>query len=335
MKKYHVCAIGGALVDFEFEVTDDQFNALNIEKGVMTLVDENAQNQLLARLDGLAHAKASGGSAANSMIGLVQLGGKAYYSCKLASDDTGDFYLQDLLKHGIDTNMSSIQRKPGTTGKCVVMLTPDAQRTMHTYLGVSRSLSANILDESAIKNSQYLYIEGYLAETEQNQATAIAAREIAESHQVKTAFTLSDPNMVKFFGEQLRQMIGKKVDLLFCNEAEALLFAQTKDLQLACQYLKAYACTFAITQDARGSLIYDGNQFINIPACEVKAIDTLGAGDMYAGAFLYGLTHGYNYSQAGNIASRAAAHIVSSYGPRAKQLPRKDLLNFADREQAM
>ncbi len=335
MKKYHVCAVGSALVDFEFEVSQAQFDALNIEKGVMTLVDENAQNQLLSKLDGIAHDKASGGSAANSMIGLGQLGGKAYFSCQLANDSAGDFYLADLLKQGIDTNMRSIQREPGTTGKCVVTLTPDAQRTMHTYLGVSESLSANILDESAIKNSHYVYLEGYLAGTQDNLSTAIAAREMAEKHGVKTAFTLSDPNMVKFFAEPVRQIIGEKVDLLFCNEMEALLFAQTQDLQIACQTLKKYARSFVITQDARGSLIYDGKQFIKIPACKVNAIDTLGAGDMYAGAFLYGITHGYSYSQAGHIASRAAAYIVSSYGPRVKQLPIEDLLNFEGQAQVM
>lgn len=320
MKEFHVYGLGNALVDFEFEVSNETLTRLKIKKGVMTLVDELSQQQLLTQLDGQKHAKASGGSAANSMIALAQLGGKGFHSCKLAQDTTGDFYLQDLLRHGITTNMTSHNRESGTSGKCIVMLTPDYERTMHTFLGISETLSSADLDPLAISHSEFLYIEGYLASSKTARAAAIAAREIAEKNQVKTAISLSDPNIVAHFKEHLQHMIGNQVDLLFCNELEAYLLANTKNLAHACKYLKQIAKTFVITLGANGSLIFDGLQMMKIPAVLVNAIDTLGAGDMYAGTFLYGITHNHSYAHAGRLASQAAGKIVSHYGPRLPKL---------------
>lgn len=328
MKKFHVYSLGNALVDFEFEVSDKTLTRLNIKKGVMTLVDELSQQQLLTQLDGQKHDKASGGSAANSMIALAQLGGRGFHSCKLAQDATGDFYLQDLLRHGITTNMTPTNREPGISGKCIVMLTPDCERTMHTFLGISESLSTADLDPLAISHSEFLYIEGYLASSKAAYTAAVTAREIAEKNQVKTAISLSDPNIVANFKDNLQLMIGNQVDLLFCNEREAYLLANAKDLLHACKYLKRIAKTFVITLGAKGSLIFDGLQMIKIPAVLVNAIDTLGAGDMYAGTFLYGLTHNHSYAHAGQLASQAAGKIVSHYGPR---LPRLSLESLTDK----
>lgn len=320
MKKFHVYGLGNALVDFEYEVSEETLTRLNIKKGVMTLVDEMSQRILLKQLDGKKHEKASGGSAANSMIALAQLGGKAFYSCKLANDATGDFYLHDLLDKGIETNIQPTARESGTSGKCVVLLTPDYERTMHTFLGISESLSVADLDTDAIKNSEFLYLEGYLASSKSSQAAVISAREIAEQQGVKTAISLSDPNIVASFMDKLHLMIGHKVDLLFCNETEAYLIANTRNLSRACEYLKTIAKSYVITLGAKGSLVFDGLQIIKIPPAMVIAVDTLGAGDMYAGTFLYGITHNYSYADAGHLASQAAGKIVSSYGPRLPNL---------------
>ena len=234
MKKYHVYAIGNALVDMEFTVDDDFLAEHSIDKGVMTLVDEELQHRLYNSLKDRGGKKASGGSAANTIMAVSQFGGKSYYSCKVANDETGDFYVKDLVAAGVDTNLHK-ERDSGVSGKCIVMVTPDAERTMHTFLGISETVSHSELDEEAITNSEYVYLEGYLVTSDSARAAAVKAREIAENNQVKTALTFSDPNMVNFFKDGLNEMAGNGVDLLFCNEQEALTWAGTESIQEAAE----------------------------------------------------------------------------------------------------
>lgn len=316
MKRFHVYGVGNALVDIDFEVSHDTLSSLAIDKGVMTLIDENKHHQLLDKLKDVPHVQACGGSAANTMIALRQFGGHGFYSCKVANDDSGTFYLKDLLSHGLETNLGLENRQPGVTGKCIVMVTPDADRTMISYLGITEAMSVAELDEIALKASQYLYLEGYLVTSSTGRQAAIKARKIAELNNVKTALTLSDPNMTRFFAEGLKEMIGRRVNLLFCNEEEALIFTQTSDLSEACQSLKQHADKFVVTQGAKGALLFDGNTTHAIQADDVDALDTVGAGDMFAGAFLYAITHGYSDLQAANMASIAAAKVVAKIGPR-------------------
>ena len=198
------------------------------------------------------------------------------------------------------------------------MITPDAERTMNTYLGISETLSTADLNESAIANSDFVYLEGYLVTSTSGRQAAIQARQIAEQHRVKTAISLSDPGMVKFFGAGLKEMIGAQVDLLFCNKDEALSWTGTENIELAAQRMKDSARTFAITLGKEGALVFDGTHLNQVPGNNVKAVDTNGAGDMFAGAFLYAVTHGYSYPQAAELANRAAAKVVSQYGPRLK-----------------
>jgi len=228
MKKYHVYGVGNALVDMEFEVEDAFFDKNNIEKGVMTLVDEARQHELIGQLDAFEGKKASGGSAANTLIALSYFGGCAFYSCKVSSDELGDFYVQDMQAAGVDSNVGD-GRKEGITGKCLVMVTPDAERTMNTYLGITETFSVDELHQDALRDAEYLYIEGYLVTSSTGRHAAIEARKIAEEAGVKTALTFSDPAMVEFFKDGLAEMIGNKVDLLFCNEAEAKSWAGTDD----------------------------------------------------------------------------------------------------------
>lgn len=327
MKKYHVYAVGNALVDMEFEVEDSFFQQYNIDKGIMTLVDEERQHELIARLDAFDGKKASGGSAANTVIATSYFGGKVFYSCKVADDELGDFYINDLQAAGVDSNVAD-GRRQGITGKCLVMVTPDAERTMNTYLGITANFSVDEIDVGAIISSEYLYMEGYLVSSETGRHAAIEARKIAEANGVKTALTFSDPAMVGFFRDGLQQMIGERVDLLFCNEAEALSWAGVDQLGDAINSLKQVADTFAITQGANGALVYDGKRMIDIPPHKTTAIDSNGAGDMFAGAFLYGITHGHSFYEAGNIASLAASRVVSQFGPRLKAEEYRDILDI-------
>ncbi|MBR8827438.1 MAG: adenosine kinase [Gomphosphaeria aponina SAG 52.96 = DSM 107014] len=327
MKKYNVYGVGNALVDMEFAVSIELLQELKIDKGVMTLMDENQQQAIMTQLQDIPCKKSCGGSAANTMVALSQLGGKGFYSCKVANDDIGSFYLEDLINCGVDTNINSEEREAGITGKCLVMVTPDADRTMNTFLGISSGLSEGEIVPDALVNSDYLYLEGYLVTSPTAKAAAIKACEIAKNAGVKIAFSLSDANMVEFFKEGLLAIIGGGLDFIFSNEVEALKMAGTDDISVAIEHLKTLAQGFAITRGAKGSLIFDGEHNIEIAPVKVKAIDTVGAGDMYAGAFLYGITHGMSFADAGSLASKAAAKLVTNYGPRLATEELKSLLN--------
>ena len=316
MKKYHVYGVGNALVDFEFDVDENAIKDLAVDKGLMTLIDAERHDLLMDSLSSISPRKASGGSAANTIIAAAQLGANTFYSCKVASDPTGTFYMEDLQKANVSSNLTLSNRQEGTTGKCIVMVTPDAERTMSTFLGITSEFSTQELDASAIADSDYLYMEGYLVAEEGARAAAVKAREIAEQNQVKTALTLSDPNMVQFFKDGLLEMAGDKLDLCFCNLSEAQLMLDCNSLEDCEQGMKRIAKQFAITLGPDGALLHDGNQTHQTTAPAVKAIDSNGAGDMFAGVFLHGLTHGFEFLRCGEMASKAASKLVTRHGPR-------------------
>ncbi len=326
-KKYNVYGMGNALVDMEFAVTPDLLSQLKIDKGVMTLMDETQQKHIIEQLPEPCK-KSSGGSAANTMVAISQLGGKGFYSCKVAHDDAGLFYLKDLVNCGLDTNLSKNSLLDGITGKCLVLVTPDADRTMNTFLGITGDLSSAELKTEAIEDSEYLYIEGYLVSSPIAQKTAIEAKKIAQKAGAKTAFSLSDANMVDFFREGVDTIIGDGVDLLFANETEALKMANTENLTTAINYFKTIAKTFAITLGKKGSLIFDGEELLEIPSFPVNAVDTVGAGDMYAGCLLYGITNGLTWSLAGKLASLASSKLVTSFGPRLTTSELQNILSI-------
>lgn len=326
-KKYDVYGIGNALVDIVTEVNDDFFDKYKIEKGLMTLVDEERQFELVDAIHLPSSNLACGGSAANSIIAVSQFGGKSFYSCKVSNDDMGKFYLKDLNENGVETNLTESSAPEGITGKCLVMTTPDANRTMNTFLGITATYSTDQIDEEVLKDSKYLYIEGYLVTSENGQEAMKYAKKLAEKHGVKTALTFSDPSMVKYFKEPMEQVVGASVDLLFCNEEEAMLFTGKENLMEAREELKKVAKRFAITQGPNGAMIFDGDTFIDIEPYKVSAVDTNGAGDMFAGAFLYGITHGHTYAEAGKIASLASSKVVSKFGPRLEAADAQKILN--------
>jgi sugar/nucleoside kinase (ribokinase family) len=325
-KKYHVYGIGNALVDMEFEVSDEFLHSHKIEKGMMTLVNEDIQDRLVKAINHDDAILKSGGSAANTVYALSQLGGNAFYSCKVADDEFGTFYLRDLQEAGIRTNLDGRKREEGITGKCLVMVTDDAERTMNTYLGITTYLSVNEIVEEAIQDSEYVYIEGYLVASDTGFEAMKAVKRIAEENGVKTSLTLSDPSILEYFRGRFKDVIGASVDLLFCNEEEAMMLTGKESLSEAREALKQEARRFAITQGKNGAMIWDGDTFIDIEAYPVRAIDTNGAGDMFAGAFLYGLTHGHGFASSGKLASLAASKVVSQFGPRLDHDAARELL---------
>lgn len=326
-KKYNVFGIGNALVDIVTEVNDAFLEEHKIEKGLMTLVEEDVQSRLSAAINMSKSNKQCGGSAANSIIAVSQFGGKSYYSCKVANDDLGNFYKKDLKANGVDSNLQDHELEYGITGKCLVMTTEDAARTMNTFLGITQNFSRTEIKEEALKDSEYLYIEGYLVTSENGLDAMKHAKKIAEQNGVKTALTFSDPAMVKYFKSQMEEVIGASVDLLFCNEEEAMLYTSTDNLNDAREELKKAARRFVITQGENGAMIFDGDTFVDIEPYKVKAVDTNGAGDLFAGAFLYGITNGHSFADSGKLASLASSKLVTQFGPRLEWHQSKEILN--------
>lgn len=316
MKKYHVFGIGNAIVDIVTEVEFDFFQKHNIEKGVMTLVDDKRQLELMKAIDMKKSKMSGGGSAGNTIVAATQFGAKTFFLGLVAADDLGRFFLDDLKNHGVDTNLTPDRCPPGHSGRCLVMTSPDANRTMNTFLGVSSFISPEHLDEQAIVDSEYVYLEGYLVPSPKGLEALKEAKRIAERNRVLVALTFSDPSMVKYFSAQMNEIVGASVDLLFCNEEEAMIFTGTSSLLDARAKLREVAKRFVITLGENGAMIFDGDTYVNIEPYRVTAVDTNGAGDMFAGAFLYGITHGHSFADAGKLASLASSKVVTQWGPR-------------------
>jgi sugar/nucleoside kinase (ribokinase family) len=315
-KKYDVAAIGNALVDYEIEVEDHFLSANNVEKGLMTLVDEERQHQLLNKSHEAIRNRQSGGSAANTIYGFSQLGGSSFYMCKVANDDDGTFYMNSLREQGIATNLNGDILEEGVTGKCLVMISPDTERTMNTFLGITTDFSKSEIREDAIRDAKYLFMEGFLVSSANGVEAMMYAKKIAVENGAKVSLTFSDPSVVKYFKDQMKSVVGEGVDLLFCNIEEAQLFTGKEDLEDVKKELEKVAGQFVITFSEKGSLVYDGQQYTYIDPFKVKAVDSTGAGDMFAGAYLYGLIAGFDHAKAGKLASAASAQVVSRYGPR-------------------
>lgn len=316
---YDVYGLGNALVDMEYTIDDGFLRDHRIAKGHMTLVDEPTLDQLVQGLRQLTPTRMSGGSAANTLIAVQGFGASTFYSCKVADDETGRHFLSDLAAAGVATNANAADGD-GKSGRCLVLITPDAERSMNTFLGISSHLSAVELDETALIASRYFYAEGYMSSAEESCNAAINAREIAEEAGVKTAISLSDPSMVEFFREPLVKILGNGVDHLFCNEEEALTWAGTDRLDIAVAELKDIGKNLNITLGAKGSLAVTGAEQTLVDGYPVRAVDTTGAGDMYAGGCLYGWSQGMGPAEAAALGNFAAATLVQALGARLRSL---------------
>jgi sugar/nucleoside kinase (ribokinase family) len=326
-KHYHVYGLGAALVDTEINVSDNDLMTMSIEKGVMTTMNEAQRKHLLQHFsDQLSCSKrTSGGSTANAMIAIAQFGGQTFYSCKVGNDSDGYFYLNDLKMAGVDYQIDKTCND-GVTGACLVMITPDAERTLNSFLGVSSTLSQDDVIPGIIVASDYIYFEAYTVLSPTTRAAAIRMREVAEQNGVKTALSFSDPRIVTDYRDDLQKLLGNIIDLIFCNKQEALTWAKTDNLGIAIEVFKTIARTFAITLGGEGALVYDGTKLHRIDSYKVKPVDTSGAGDMFAGAFLFAITNGKDFLTAGKLASFASAAVVSDYGPRLSAMKQKTIL---------
>ncbi|MBF0625324.1 MAG: adenosine kinase [Magnetococcales bacterium] len=314
MSDYDVYGIGHALVDMELEVDDAFLQRMGLTKGTMTLVDQARQEELLDALAGREAKRSCGGSGANTLIGLAQFGGRAFHSFKVAGDEPGAFYARDMAANGVDNRPGP--PGSGVTGRCLVLITPDAERTMCTHLGISEQFAVADLSPPHLARAEYLYVEGYLVSSPVTLAAARAALALARERGIKTALTFSDTSMIRFFREGMESLVAGGLDLIFCNEGEALAFSGADTLEEAQRFLTRKAQGVAITLGGRGAWVHDGREGITVAGTPVKPVDTNGAGDLFAGAFLHGITHGRSFAAAAALGNRAAARLVTQFGAR-------------------
>ena len=319
-----VYGVGNALVDVQVRVDEEFIARHGLKKGHMELVDARRQAQVLDALAGHPVNRCSGGSAANTVVGVAELGGRAAYCGKVGNDALGRFYRDDLDAIGVRFDGASSSE---ATGTALVLITPDAQRTMLTSLGASALLDSPDVQLSSLDGCAYLYVEGYLLPGEGTRRAALAAIEAAKSRGMRIALTVSDPFVVAQSAQLLWELIDGPIDLLFCNEIEAAALVGTDDMVECARALHRRATNIALTLGAKGSVLMHEGTLHPVEGVKVDPVDTTGAGDMYAAGILYGLTHGLSWPEAGRLASHAAARVVSTLGARLPaKLSRADVV---------
>jgi sugar/nucleoside kinase (ribokinase family) len=315
MKDIELCGLGNGLVDLQFVVSDNELLDADLLKGTMVLIDTEYRNLLMNKFSNKDYHKVSGGSAANTIISFAQLGGKGAYKTVLGNDDFGHFYAQEFKELGIVLDTEHINSAP--TGTCIVFITPDSERTLYTCLAATADFGEKNINEDIIKRSEWLYIEGYKFSEQESTKAIFKALELAKKHGTKVAVTFSDTFVTELFKENLEKVVIES-DLVFCNESEASSFTGEKNPELAFEKLCKLSKNVAVTYGGNGSKIFWQQQTFDIPAYSVKPIDTTGAGDSFAGAFLYGIIKFNDALKAGHLASYISSKIVAQMGPRAK-----------------
>ena len=311
-----VVAIGNALVDVLSHTTDDFLASREMTKGTMQLVDETTARSLYEAMG--PGVEISGGSAANTVVGVASFGGRAHYVGKVRDDQLGDVFAHDLRSTGVGYTTPAATSGP-STGRCLVLITPDAQRTMHTYLGASSRLGPGDVDAALIARARILYLEGYLFDPPEAQEAFRVAAEIAHAAGRKVSLTLSDPFCVDRHRAAFLDLVEHHVDVLLANEAEICSLYRT-DFDAALEAVRGHCEIAALTRSARGSVVVAHGKVHTINARPVPAVvDTTGAGDLYAAGFLFGLSRGLDVPQCGRLGSIAAGEIISHVGARPQQ----------------
>lgn len=315
-----VLAIGNAIVDV-IAIADDGFlTAEGLTKGSMRLIDAGEADGLYGRM--AQGRETSGGSAANTVAGVAALGLKAGFIGRVAPDQLGDVFRHDIRALGVHFDTPAGPPEPATA-RCLILVTPDAQRTMNTFLGASQHLAADDIDAELIRSAAILYLEGYLWDPEAPRAAMRAAIETARDAGRKVAFTLSDGFCVDRHRDDFRKLIeGGKIDILFANEDEACSLTCTDTFEAAAEWLEGKAEIVVVTRSEKGAVVLAGGERHAVPAAPVEHIvDTTGAGDLFAAGFLAGLGHGRDLADCARMGAIAAAEVISHYGAR----PERDL----------
>lgn len=315
--KYDVLAIGNAIVDTEIRVEEKFLRDNQLQKGLMTLSSFDQQDYILQQLREFDQNNAAGGSAANTVVGIKQFGGSASFIGKVGMDRNGELYRESMT--GIGVQFAPVFNKEESTGSCVVLVTPDGERTMQTNLAASATLVPEDIDLSTLILSKTIYVEGYLYSSPSAQAAATLAMQMARDNHIRVALTLSDPGIVTNFMEPLRNAVENFTDILFCNDHEAQIFSgsgnRTEQLKILGQHVKQVFMTCG----ADGAMVYDDGQIYDLPGYSVEVIDTTGAGDIFAAGVLFGLSKNMSIQDSTQIGLFASAKIVTQRGPRLKE----------------
>ena len=311
---YDIVGIGNAIVDVMAKVGDGFLKERNLPKGCMTLLDAKTAGEIYS--DIIPEREVSGGSAANTVAGIASLGGTPAFIGKVHDDELGQEFTRDMGTAGVDCFTIPLNEGP-VTGRSIVLVTPDAERSMFTYLGAATFLTEEDIDEEVIKAGKITYIEGYLWDTECCQGALIKACQLAHKYNRKIAFTLSDTTCICRNRETILNFIKEYVDVLFANEEEIKALFDEKDFYKSLDLIKPHVEIAAITRGIDGSVVVNGRikTFVEAEVLD-NVVDTTGAGDLYAAGFLFGMTQGRSLGTCAMIGSIAAAEIISHYGAR-------------------
>lgn len=315
-EKIDVYAIGNAIVDTLAFVPDGFLESLELNRGVMTLVDADTQGRLLAAMKNLPVELHSGGSAANTVFDIRLCGGSVAFCGKVADDDNGHFYRQNMEETGIRFNGEPATSGGEPTGTCLVMTTPDAERTMCTNLGVSIALTPQDLDRETMLRAKYLYMEGYLWDGDTTRTACLEAAQLARTGGVKVSLTFSDPFCVDRFRTEFREMTRDLCDLIFCNAEEARSFSRLENLHDAAAHIGELVETAFITDGDKGALVVQKGEIKPVSGFPVRPLDTTGAGDAFAAGVLYALCRDHSPEQAARWGNYLASETVRISGSR-------------------
>ena len=325
-KQYQVAAIGNAMLDVLCEVPDLFLDQEEISKGVMNLVSRERSNDILKLVRPLKET--AGGSAANTISTLAKLGLKTGYIGKVADDLKGKIFKKDLMDDSIFYNTEFLDKRSSeSTGKCIVLITPDKERTMNTYLGATEYLSDIDIDEELIAHSEWLYLEGYRFDGQESKEAFYKAIEIAKNNNTKIAVTLSDSFCVDRHRADFIYLLNGSADLVFCNEDELKSLYQVEDIEAAQKFIANTINCVACTSADKGAYLFQRSSIRRISTNRVSVIDTTGAGDNFAAGFLYGLSKKLSLERCAAFGNEIAGEVLKVYGPRIE----KSLKNFVMR----
>ena len=327
--KYDISALGNALVDTQYKVDHDFLNSFGLEADAMTLASSEEQAPIIKKLIEIGSESMSdcGGSATNSLVAAANYGSNCHHVCRVADDEDGKKYLDSLRSAGVKHIGVSEENTDMPTGKCLILVTPDAKRTMISMLGVSAFLGSSDIDYDVVQNSKIFYIEGYMVTSDDNFNAVISVLENLKASETLKALSLSDAGIVHGFKEKFDLIESYGIDMIFCNDDEAIAFSGEDSFDDAVEFYKSKSYMTAITKGSEGSVVIENNNVHLTKAEEIIPIDTNGAGDMFAGSFMHAYLEGHDIQTCAKFSNYASSRVVETFGPRLDAKGYSEVLN--------